>query len=70
MSVGCESTQAGCVPARKPPFSAKMKMPAAQLVLDLPFGLRRFCAASVEMVREHLQHHVSNKTKSESNPYL
>jgi len=30
------------------PLSAKMKMPAAQLMLDLLFELRRFCAASLE----------------------
>ncbi len=47
-SVGCESTKAGNVPARKTPHSAKMKMSAAQLMLDLPSGLRRFCAASVK----------------------
>jgi hypothetical protein len=44
-----------------------MKMPAAQLMLDFPFRLRSFCAASVERVREHLQSRASHKPKSGSN---
>jgi hypothetical protein len=30
----------------------KMKMPAAQLMLDFPFGLRRFCAATFAIPSE------------------
>jgi hypothetical protein len=40
----------------------EIKMPAAQLMLDLPSGLRRICAASVEKDREHLQAKVNRKS--------
>jgi len=48
MSIGCELIQAGAVPARKSAFICENENPAAQLMLDPPSALRRFCAVSVE----------------------
>jgi len=70
LSIGCESIKQGACQHKKPPVYAKLKKPAAQLMLGLPIGLRRFCAPSVETNRERLQQAVSNEMKSESNLHL
>jgi hypothetical protein len=50
LSIDCESIRAGNVPARKSGILGVKRNAAAQLVLGLPSGLRRFCAASFEKI--------------------
>jgi hypothetical protein len=43
-------SEQGTCQRENPPFFGEKENPAAQMVLGLPSGLRRFCAASFEKI--------------------